>query len=129
MASERSYFKEIPVSEYFHHFRLSTNKPFWLKNMLNISGYSPSTHTALFWHPCDVVWTLWTLYGHRNDVVCLRGFQLIFVSISFWNYFSDQSLLVPPRDDIKVKVSDISKAFEQSDEISRLVTLSFLFGV
>ena len=36
--------------------------------------YSPSTHTTLFWHPCDVVLTLWTLlYGHRNDVVCLRG--------------------------------------------------------
>ena len=33
----------------------------------------PSTHTTLFWHPCDVVLTLWTLHGHRNDVVCLRG--------------------------------------------------------
>ena len=33
----------------------------------------PSTHTTLFWHPCDVVLTLWMLYGHRNDVVCLRG--------------------------------------------------------
>ena len=23
----------------------------------------------------DVVLTLWTLYGHRNDVVCLLGFR------------------------------------------------------
>ena len=34
----------------------------------------PSTHTTLFWHPYDVVLTLWTLYGYRNDVVCLLGF-------------------------------------------------------
>jgi len=31
----------------------------------------------------------------------------------------DQSLLIPPRDDIKMKVSDVNIAFEQSDEISR----------
>uniref|UniRef100_A0A7M5UTU5 Protein kinase domain-containing protein n=1 Tax=Clytia hemisphaerica TaxID=252671 RepID=A0A7M5UTU5_9CNID len=31
----------------------------------------------------------------------------------------DQSLLVPPRDDIRIKVTDVSKAFEQSEEISR----------
>ena len=37
----------------------------------------PSTHTTLFWHPYDVVLTLWTLYGHRNNVVCLLGWQLI----------------------------------------------------
>ena len=33
----------------------------------------PNTHTTLFWHPYDVVLTLWTLYRHRNDVVCLLG--------------------------------------------------------
>ena len=30
-----------------------------------------STHTALFWHPYDVVLTFWTLYRRRNNVVCL----------------------------------------------------------
>ena len=34
---------------------------------------TPNTHTTLFWHPYDVVLTLWTLYGHRNDVVYLLG--------------------------------------------------------
>ena len=33
----------------------------------------PSAHTMLFWHPYDVVLTLWTLCGRQNNVVCLLG--------------------------------------------------------
>ena len=47
------------------------------------------------------------------------------IFISPYN-FTDPSLLVPPRDDIKIKVSDVSKAFEQSDEISRFVNNTHL---
>ena len=36
----------------------------------NLDASSPVS--TLFWH-CDVVLTLGTLYGHRNDVVCLLG--------------------------------------------------------
>ena len=38
-----------------------------------VSQNQPNTHTTLFWHPYDIVLTLWTLYGHRNEVVCLLG--------------------------------------------------------
>ena len=48
----------------------------------------PSTHTTLFWHPCDVALTLWTLYGHQNDVVFLLGsYEIIFFFFSFFFLF------------------------------------------
>ena len=43
----------------------------------------PNTHTPLFWHPYDVVLTLWTLYGHRNDVVCLLGLDVYVFALDF----------------------------------------------
>ena len=36
-------------------------------------------YTTLFWHPYDVVLTLWTLYGRQNDVVCLLGFSVFYL--------------------------------------------------
>ena len=47
---------------------------------------TPSTHTTMFWHSYDVVLTLWTLYGRRNDVVYLLG-HVEFESIeTLWWY-------------------------------------------
>ena len=54
-----------------------------------VSPNQPNTHTTLFWHPYDIVLTLWTLYGHRNDVVCLLGGIVVFLrslqDSLFWN--------------------------------------------
>ena len=56
-------------------------EPIWLDslttflkkdNIKTIVWYPmPSTHTTLFWCPYDVVFTLWTLYGRQNNVVCV----------------------------------------------------------
>ena len=67
---------------WFLYHRLNSTKKVLL-TFLSIIVF-PSTHTTLFWHPYDVVLTLWTLYGHRNDVVCLLGWLFKIYETIIW---------------------------------------------
>ena len=52
----------------------------WFEEKMNEKRKSKhwKQDTMFIWHPCSVVWMLWTLKRRTNDVLCILSAQLTF---------------------------------------------------